>query len=437
MYVINWSLLFLITLITFFIFGIFYLRIKRSNRKLIFIFITISVYMYSGVGISFDQVNIKHVITYITFLFFLLFSMFWSFKLFDKKLQNKLLNGKNSLDYNLIRFKKLYFILSVIFIFTIFINLLLPSFRISDLWNPPLPSLVNVFEKTETRSSSFILSISELIGFVLMPFFFIHLYILIVNKRKYIAFIWVLIWLYLDYLTIGYWGRYEMVVYIVFTILLFTSIGKHGFKVTKGKLSIIGIILLFLVQFFQNYRAMRLGSNITNDKYLDSLVTLVQSETYYPIYYSLITNFTEALTPLSYLLWLIFLPIPSIIWGSKPTISINDIFSYQVLGVQRGEEGFNVILPSILGESILVWGMHFFWIHAIIIGFLVGLFCVFYEKSKVLSVINLYFIVLILVIGRGGSQSYISDLINATIPLIIWIILITSSKQKIQKVSKD
>ena len=427
MYMINWITFIIITFVTTIIAAIFYFREKRSNRKLLYVFTTISVYIYSGIGMSFNEIDGSYIYKYFTFLFFLLVAIACTFISANKnvRLKQRLNKRGEWVDILFWRYKNAYFYLSVIFILTIFINLLIPTLRINQFWNPPTSTLVDIFARREAHNLNVILKIADTLNLMLLPFFFIHLYGLIEKGKKLRAFMWMAIWLYLDYLRLGYWGRYEIVVYTVFVFLALFALRKEGIKIVKFQIIWLVIGVILLVPFLQGYESYRLGASSTDMSLSETFSELFQSEADYPKYYPTIENqLVGIIRPIDLASWLIFLPVPSILWSGKPTIAINETFTYAVTGIASGASGYSVALPSLLGEAFMIWGMTFYWIHAIILGVLIACFCVLYEKSKVLSIVNLYYIVFVIVIGRSGYQSYLSTLINGSISIVIWIMLI-------------
>lgn len=433
MYDINWLLFVFILIITSIIFSLFYFREKKTNRKFLYIFITVSIFIYSGIGMSYNDIEDEYIYKYFIFLFCLLLTISIVFKFRDKKqnLLNKIEDFNNIVDYELSRYCGVYNLLSIGFILTYFIYLLVPVVRISLLWNPPLPSIVGILDKRDLLSQIPILSVADTINTLLLPFFLIKIYILInKNKGKKIkATILIIIWLYLDYLRLEYWGRNDMTRYSIFLLLVIFAFKKGKIIFKKRHIIFTAFCLFITIPFFVWYEFFRLGVSAYEISFSDSLLRFLRSEAYYPKYYSQIEKFSGVIKPINYILWIVFLPFPSVIWASKPSLAINTIFSELLLGISRGMRGYNVLLPSLLGESFMVWGMHFYWIHAIIIGFLIAVIIAFYENSKLLYINNLFFIIQILVIGRGGSQSYLGLLINGTIPILLWIILINMNQK--------
>lgn len=433
MYTINWMLFSIISIITLIIGSIFFINEKNSDRKLIYLFTIITTYIYSGIGMSFFEIGGKYILQYFIFLICILCSIALVFNtskyryitINKRKFRIHLfVDSKEELDSKFLQFESLYLFLSILFILTLLVYLFIPTIRIAQLWNPPTATLIGLVTRVQETNSNNVLQIANIFNLLLLPFFLIHLYLLKLKRKNIKLLIWILLWFYLDYLTIGYWGRNEMVRFGLIFFLIFFATKQERIKINK--LQILTLVLGFVlaIPFFLNYESYRLGVYIGDLSFDNAIRELFQKETYYPIYYSLIENHNGLVNPINVLLWILFLPIPSIFWGSKPTLAINDTFTTLVTGLSRSDPGFSVALPSILGESFMIWGMHFYWLHAILLGIFIAITANFFKKSNVLSIINLYFIVQILVIGRGGIQSYLSTIINGSISIFIWYLII-------------
>ena len=69
---------------------------------------------------------------------------------------------------------------------------------------------------------------------------------------------------------------------------------------------------------------------------------------------------------------------------------------------------------------MILWGPWLVVFHGLVIGLLIGAYFKFIKKYNSLSVLNVYMILRILTIGRGGASSYMSVLINGTIAMLLW-----------------
>lgn len=422
-------LFFIIFFIIFMIFSILVI-IKGFNRRIFLISYLLSIAMYSGVGIAFEEKNHIYLFKYVIFTFISIFSVIIIFWIKDKK------NTKPNFNYYDEFFdknEKIFLFLTCIFFSTLLIHLFIPVLRIGELWNPKAPSLIDIFNRNQLSENNVILKISELLNIILQPMFLIYLYIL-KNKKKVLRIvIYILLWVYLDYLKVNYISRNTMLIFITFFIFVIFSDIRVKFKVSKKYMIALAVMFILLIPFLLWYENFRLGGTEVKKGFIYSIETLLFKEGDYPKYYSLINeNLGRIIRIKDYFLWLIFLPIPGLIMPFKPTISINTIFSEAILGISKFSKGYYVLLPSILGEAFMIYGKYFYWVHSLIIGIVIANIFYINEKSKYLTFINLYFSIYIITIGRGGSQAYIPYLINSMISICILLYFIKVRRREIK-----
>jgi hypothetical protein len=190
----------------------------------------------------------------------------------------------------------------------------------------------------------------------------------------------------------------------------------------------ISLIVVFSIPFLLWYEKFRIGGSLSDISLTESFKELIFKETDYPKYYEYINIYMNGnISAIKYLLWLIFLPIP---FPLKPTLALNTIFSEMILGISKGSYRYYVLLPSLLGESFLIYGKYFYWIHAIVIGVVIASICKFMEKHRCLTFNNIYYSIYILTIARGGSQGYLGYIINSSMPIVLAIIMINLANKK-------
>ncbi len=432
MYDYSFSTILLITLITFGILALFYKKHLSVVQKLVLVFSTASIFIYSGLGIAITTVDDKYIIYYVIYLFLFLGTI----RFFMRKKEAIPENAGNTVDDLILNANpNIYKIATWVFFLTLLVNLFIPTVRISDLWNFSGVSDANIVAKRYARANNSIISIFDTVNLLAMPFFLMHLYNLIKANKKRRLVLLLLMWAYFDYLLVNYLSRYEIMVHILFMFMTCFMMTKDGIKKNLKKyiriLIILGIISVPLLIGFVDIRS---GSSIQDRTYGDSFIDLFTSETYYPTYYSYIeTNLASSISGIQFILWILCTPIPSVFWPGKPSVAVNIFFTTALTGLTYGNSGYSVTLPSILGESFIVFGMDFFWVHAIIMGTLIGLYFRYFDKVKSLSVLTVYQIIILLTLGRGGSSSYVSTLINETVMILVWILfnkIIAKSRPK-------
>lgn len=423
MYDINvWTLIAIIT-ITVIIIRIFTIG-SEQDEHILYLCLGMGVFMYSGFGISYSAVSNSYIIPYSIFLL----CLFAPIKLIMGRGYIRITFGKRSddgylkkLDDTLDRYPNFYAIMASIFLLSIFVYLLTPTVRISNLWNPPISSAIGIHARRNT-GKNLIITLANTLNIASMPFFFVYLQKLIERKKIVKYFLMIAIWMYLDFLKYGYLSRYEMMVYLMFAILSIGIMRYGEIKLDRGMRILLIAVGFLVVPFLASYIYTRTGASYQSSSFVESVMDLIYGETYYPIYYDKIIQTGQGLiSPIVFVLWLICLPIPSVVWPTKPTIDPSYEFTKMLIGnVSKTSATYYNSLPSVLGESFLIFGDTFYFVEALLIGIFVGIYFRFFFKSKKLSVLSLYMIIMLVTVGRGGATSYMSAMINGSIILIIW-----------------
>jgi hypothetical protein len=114
-----------------------------------------------------------------------------------------------------------------------------------------------------------------------------------------------------------------------------------------------------------------------------------------------------------YLAWVFTLPLPGFLKGNLDVALINYELSEVVLSRSIGSREWYVVLPGLLAESIYIYGLWFFWIHAFFIGFMLSFFCRMSEGSPYLGVMFLFIVVMFMYnINRAGIAGVLPVLVN-------------------------
>ena len=210
-------------------------------------------------------------------------------------------------------------------------------------------------------------------------------------------------------------------IYLGFIVLYFIVCKYKEIKIDKKTVVLIVVAVIVLIPALVSFTDVRLGRSVTKLNFSDSLRALLEDECHYPEYYDICVQNAGLVDPIQYLLWIFFLPIPSAFWSSKPVVQIAYSFTGLFYSTAVTASNYSNLLPSVLGESFLIFGPYLFWIEAIIIGIVIGIYFNYFIQSKKLSMLTAYMLLMLATIGRGGSQSYLSVIINGSIVLILWI----------------
>lgn len=415
------GVLFIITAITALIMAIFIKYAKTKNEKLVYLFIAIGLYLYSGYGIAYTSVDNKYVSQYVLFLFCILST----FKLTvgTGRKRQYILFSENDIELTIEKSPRTVKILAVTFIATLFVYLITPRFRLQELIFPPLSNAVGIHARAANKN--IINRIADTVNIAVRPFFLIYLQSLADEKKQVKYFAFSALWIYLEYLQLGYLSRYQMMIYLMF-IIFSLEINKYGEIVLSRKTKyILTITIVVSIPLMVAFLSLRTGRGVEISGFASSLETLIDGETYYPIYYERISTNSWGISPITFIMWIICLPIPSFLWSSKPYVDPSYALTTNLYGfVSKSDSNYYNSLPSMFGESMMIFGNNFYFLEAIIIGFFVGIYFRFLFRSKKLNTLTLYMTLMLLTLGRGGATSYMSGLINGTIIMVVWIIFV-------------
>ncbi|MCU1959577.1 oligosaccharide repeat unit polymerase [Enterococcus faecium] len=398
---------------------VFFILQKNRFDKFFILFFNFTMFVYSGYGIAGNNIENRFYVYFYAFILFFNLSYTLMSKWMIKRSETKSDNNKFDI---FIRNSTMLKITITIFLITLFLPLIVPNFRLFELINPPSSSTQQIFEKRLISNTNTILYFGKTVQLLLLPFFFIYLKKCIDLGKNFYCLILYLLFVYLKFLEYGYLARHEIVGYFCLFITILMSVKSFKkFKIIFFASTII--MLLLSVPFFVQYQESRIGGIVTHSTYFGYFNKLIASEGFYPIYYNQIIRMNNLISPFGYFLWLIFLVIPTKVLPLKPTLAINEVFTYQVTGLRYGDYLYSIQLPSLLGESMMIYGTYFFWIHAIFLGSFSAVVFTFYKKHPTLKFWLIYLAISFIKIPRGGSQGFISEALNGSVGLFIAFLL--------------
>ena len=181
-----------------------------------------------------------------------------------------------------------------------------------------------------------------------------------------------------------------------------------------------GILFIVCIPVLLAYESYRLGAELNVNYSLDAVYSLIYKETDYGKHYDFCVSHFSLRYLKDYFIWLITLPLPSVFFKFKSTlVLVNTEFSELMIGIKSTEPGYYVLLPSILGEALFVFGPSLYWFHGFFLGGFINKFCTCLEKNAELSVLQMYFAAQFLLMGRGGSGSVLPQAINVMVFYLI------------------
>lgn len=406
---IDYWMLGLIIILTLLIVYLFIKKLNSAHGKLAISFITFSVLFYSGAGIASIEVDNKYLYYYLIYLIFLFLPACLIYKSGNK--------NEDWFDTYLFRRQNKVKYLAYFYILFLLIPCIVPEFKLGNILNIfSSGNLVDMFDRQKANGGIFNV-ICDNISMILSPAYFIYIGMLVSAKKKGQAILLVILDLLLHFCQLSYLGRYRLMIYGAFIIFILFPPLLNG-KINKKSIIILGCFVILMLPLLYLFVYFRLGNEAEELSILEMVESLLLSESYYPIFYDRILSHEVDTSLFNMILWIALLPIPSIILPNKPSIDTTS-FTYMITGLQKGDSGFAIMLPSVLGESFAIGGQYLFFVHAIIVGCVYMWFLNFTSKYKSLNYLFLYYVLYSLVLGRGGAGSFLPTLINYNISLFI------------------
>lgn len=397
--------IFFVTLLPF-----FWIRKEDAKGKIFFLLIIFFIFLYSGIGGSLQEANHEYVIYYAAYCFVLGLTMKVSKIKFNFTKQNDIIFSKY--------INKRGEIIIISYTFLGILSLIFPEVIIGRLISPPAPDVVQSLNmRIINKDPGIIANIVDLLQTLLLPFYYWAL-------RKYKSIIKVAIIMffniYVAFCHNSYIGRHEIVMALIILLMVYLSTltRKKRIMVITG----VSFSIPFLCYILFKYSMLRLGVTNVSISTFDAMEILFGQEITYPLLYDSYKDIRDPSLIVTYFEWLLFLPLPSFLkfgFGQGPA----DIFTELVLGLSRGENGFYVILPGIVGEAIFYFGHYLFFIHAIILGLIIKTTYLSLRESKSLAyVFYFYAITFSFILSRGGTLSVYPTFFKHFLILSIFLI---------------
>lgn len=410
--------LLIISVWTFFLIFFTLRKLRDKRLKIMFTLLCLSIFVYSGYGIAYPEVDDQYLLPYIIFTgcFALPFLM-------KKNSVNEYYQeGTTSVDRFFESHISFLRICTLIYFSCLFIPLIYPEFKLFQIFQTGFSGLVGFYDLRVQYKSNALIGLVDTLRVFVLPFFFVYLTIIQEQKEKtrkpLILFLFSILFEYMRY---AYMGRYQMVINALLIYVIIRCVKGYKFDIKIRQLAYICLGVILAIPFLYAFTFIRQGNSVEESgTFFDIAGLLIKSEAYYPIYYDHIISspILKSQTPLTFILWLLFLPIPSAIWPNKPTLQ-SDAFTYSLTGMHYGDPGYSSSLTSVMGESFMYFGKDFYWVQALIMGFIMIYIIQYLIKHRSTNLLSLYLIVYVLAVGRGGAASYMSTIIFGALPIYI------------------
>lgn len=357
----------------------------------------LSFFLYSGFGISILPDYMEYTIYYFAYLSILTVSIIKFSKSnirikYDPHLINRFIN----------KFGK---IIILIFIILYFSNIIYPINKISNIIHPPSIDNTNILysEMSNDGSDAFTKIVRVLINLV-YPFYIISL--ILYTKKPIKLLILIILPIYLNYCATSYIGRSSIVLNFVFYFaILYFYFEKYRKRIVF--VAIIGMISFLPILTYLFF--VRTGGEVSLMSTFDIIDPLIRIELTFPLWFkSIVQNADKGYTYISdYLIYIIAQPIPGFLkqWAIG-NFQVNYSIAEILLGVKPTDKTFFVPLTGLVSESIFIFGKYFFWIHAILLGFMLNLFINFLSSNENFKILVVYALVFTSSIaGRAGTTA--------------------------------
>jgi len=390
--------------------------LKPQRMKMMIIMMLFGVFCYSGYGIAFLEVDNRYIIKYFIFISCLCLPLIFKRKSFLE------IQKDSGFDGFLNKHRRFVKSLAFTYLLLEFVPLVYPEVKLFNIFHGSGMSLENLWQDRWSYQENTLIRIIDAFAAFLLPFFLIYITQLQVakenGKKSVCLFILFVLFKYMRY---SYLGRYQMVIFAFIIFLLIFCVKGYKFVFTRKHFVILAAGALSIVPFLYAFTFIRMGMSADfGVSFFDLFGLLINSEAYYPVYYDIAcySPDLQSQTPITFFLWLLFLPIPSFIFPGKPTLE-GDAFTYAVTGMSFGDNNFSSCLPSVLGESFMFFGHHFYWIEALVIGFVITISMKFLLRNRTMTFFSVYMIVYVLTLGRAGAASYMSTIINTILSVFL------------------
>jgi hypothetical protein len=401
--------------ILFCTFGLFYLLIKRTEVKLKKYFLLVfcvSFFVYSGLGASILEDNGRYLFYYSIYTIVLVFSLY----LF----RNKSLNFK--MDDNLISsfFERRSDLFILIYTSLMLLLLIFPENKLYTLISPPSIDISGVMGNvTREESQDLFTSLVITIKNIVFPFYFLSL--TKYAKKPLYLFIIILVPLYISFCRDGYIARSVFGLYFLFYMGIL-----YYFNVNLRKLILTSTVVTFLssITFLAAFTSIRMGESV-NLSLAESINALFLVEGTFPSWFvEVYNNSLHSRTYIvDYILWIVTQPFPGFMKSWLVDFYLNISIAKVLLGIEADEIVSFVPLAGLISESVFVFGNKLFFIHAIILGYILNLFSNFLLSKESFKLLMIYAIVFTCMgIGRAGTAG--SDSYSLIIKTIIFLPLI-------------
>ena len=255
---------------------------------------------------------------------------------------------------------------------------------------------------TREEANDMFTSIAMLVKNIIFPFFFLSLTKYAKQPIKLLFLI--LMPLYIGFCKDGYIARSVFGLYFLFYMAIL-----YYYNYEKRKIILVSTISIVLlsISFLATFTYMRVGEKV-DLSLSESINSLFVVEGTFPLWFEDIYNNSLSAEShiVEYVLWIITQPFPGFMKSWLVDLYLNISIAQVLLGLDPDEIVSYVPLVGLVGESVFVFGSKLFFLHAIILGYIINIFLNIIVSKNSFKIIAIYAIVFTaLGLGRAGTAS--------------------------------
>jgi hypothetical protein len=411
--------LFRFLIVAIYTFALFYLVVRSNEnmlKKIFLMFFAVSYFVYSGAGIS-----VMNEFTYYPLYFSIYTIVLVAFLYLFRKRTITTIVKDEDISSVINKYGKY-----ILFIYpTLILSLLVfPENKLSVLFNPPTVDINSVMDVVtlETGIDAFT-AIVMVLKYILQPFYYLSL-VKLKNKPIQLLFL-IIAPLYFIYCKDEYIARTDIMLnFIYYVCILYYFNPDYRKKI----LFFSGIMLVLSVFFLAAYTSIRIGEKGGNMSFWTSIESLFAIEGTFPLWFDSIYNkFDKSTFITDYSLWIVTQPIPGFLKSWLVDFNLNISIAKVLLDVDSSETVSFVPLTGLVCESVFIFGKYLFFIHAIILAYILNIFANFLTSRDSFKTLMIYAIVFTcLGVSRAGTSGSVSYpfILKALfyVPLILFMI---------------
>ncbi len=403
---------------TLLIFGITFSFLTSRNQKILYTAFVFCFFIYNGYGIAYPSgVYQGFGDMYAVFLAVLSLGYILFLALVRKEV-NYAYQGTIGLLRKLFNDRLVVNTAIGMYLAVCLFRLCYPEFKLLLLFNPPKPDILAEFSSRFTNPPDTISKLVQALSHLVFPFYLISV---TYYRNNIFVFAFLIAFpYYLLYCAQSYISRSEVigVLFILFAMQWYYRPRARKYLVIAAVI-ILPIVPIMLVKY-QEERAVY-GQTDLNISTGDALDYLIYSETSFPTFSNKVIRSDKHIDLKRYFIWMVTLPIPKAIIGSVNPPSAGMEMSEILLGTRSGRQGFFALLAGLLTESVYIYGVRCYFLHAVMIALVMALVVRLTENEPLLFVI---FITLTLNLSYALNRAGIGAVLPAVVNLYFTLYLL-------------